>query len=211
MSPASKDGSDQPVRPRVEGERELEILDATVQILAEVGYDLLTMDAVATRAKASKATLYRRWNGKPALVLDAILSQKERHDLPDTGSLRGDLLALTCGMGGLTDGTQVAILGSLITAVSRDREFADIFHRDFIGPKAEQNRQVFVRAQERGEIPRDLDLDVLVPALPAIILHRLFLLGDPPTEELITRVIDQVILPAVHHRGTPTPEPEGTR
>ena len=60
-------------RPRVEGDREQEILDATLEVLGDVGYDRLTMDAVATRAKASKATLYRRWNGKVSLVIDALL------------------------------------------------------------------------------------------------------------------------------------------
>src|SRR3954470_6760096 len=59
-------------RPRVEGGREEEILDATVTVLAELGYDRLTMDAVATAAKASKATLYRRWSTKAELVVDAI-------------------------------------------------------------------------------------------------------------------------------------------
>src|ERR1700759_5179485 len=61
-------------RPRVEGGREEEILDATVAVVAELGYDRLTMDAVATAAKASKATLYRRWSTKAELVVDAVSS-----------------------------------------------------------------------------------------------------------------------------------------
>ena len=61
-------------RPRVEGDREQEIFDATLQVLEEVGSDRLTMDAVASAARASKATLYRRWNGKVALVIDALIS-----------------------------------------------------------------------------------------------------------------------------------------
>src|SRR4029077_15964572 len=60
------------VRPRVEGVREQEILDAALEVLGEFGYDRLTMDAVAQRAKASKATLYRRWNSKATLVVDAL-------------------------------------------------------------------------------------------------------------------------------------------
>ena len=76
-------------RPRVEGERESEILDAALHLLAEVGYDRMTMDAVATQAKASKATLYRRWTDKPSLVVDAILQSKEALQTPDpdTGNL----------------------------------------------------------------------------------------------------------------------------
>ncbi|HEY9378647.1 MAG TPA: helix-turn-helix domain-containing protein, partial [Jiangellaceae bacterium] len=59
-------------RPRVAGEREDEILDATVRVLVNVGYDKLTLDAVAAEARASKATLYRRWKGKAELVVDAV-------------------------------------------------------------------------------------------------------------------------------------------
>jgi len=188
---------DAPSRPRVEGEREQEVLDATIDILAEVGYDRLTMDAVAARAKASKATLYRRWNSKAQLVIDALTSQKEPITTPDTGSLRGDLLGAFCGMGGLIDGRQIAILGSVITAISRDAEFAEAFRRDFVGPKKAASTEIFRRAQERGEIRDDLDLDLVSAALPGIVLHRTFLLGDAPTNELITKVVDQLILPAV--------------
>ena len=66
------------VRPRIEGHREQEILDATLEVLADVGYDRLTMDAVATAAKASKATLYRRWSSKAALVIDAVARPEGR-------------------------------------------------------------------------------------------------------------------------------------
>jgi AcrR family transcriptional regulator len=183
-------------RPRVEGEREVEILESALAVLAEVGYDRLTMDAVAARAKASKATLYRRWSTKANLVIDALRCDKEPVADHDTGSLRGDLLATFCGHGGLTDTHQLAVLGSVITAIGRDRDFALAFQRDFIGPKAEITQRIYQRARERGEIRDDVDLDVLVPALPGIVLHRLFLLGDPPTPDLIARVIDQVILPA---------------
>jgi AcrR family transcriptional regulator len=193
-------------RPRVEGDREQEILDATLDVLADAGYDRLTMDAVATRARASKATLYRRWHDKASLVIDALCSEKGAPDVPDTGTLRGDLLEAFCGMGGLTDQRQMAILGSVITAIARDAEFATAFRRDFIGPKAEAGRQIYLRAQERGEIRDDLDIDLFSSALPGIILHRLFLLGDPPTEEVITRVIDQVIIPAATS-GIASPPP----
>lgn len=193
-------------RPRVEGDREQEILDATLDVLADVGYDRLTMDAVATRAHASKATLYRRWNSKVSLIIEALLSQKGPMITPDTGTLRGDLLDTFCGMGGLTDERQMAILGSVITAMTRDADFADAFRREFIGPKVAIGRAIYERAQERGEVRDDIDLDLLAPALPGIILHRLFLMGQTPSEEVITRVIDQIIIPAAT-RGTVPPPP----
>jgi AcrR family transcriptional regulator len=191
-------------RPRVEGDREQEILAATLDVLAEVGYDRLTMDAVATHARASKATLYRRWNGKVSLIIDALLSQKGPLTATDTGTLRGDLLETFCGMGGLTDQRQMAVLASVITAIARDAEFAAAFREQFIGPKAAIGFLLFERAIARGEIRADIDLDIVTAALPGIVLHRQFILGEPPTQDLITRVIDQIILPAVlTQRPTP--------
>lgn len=194
---------DASTRPRVEGDREQEILGATLEILTEVGYDRLTMDAVATRAKASKATLYRKWDSKAVLVIGALLSQKAPMIASaDTGTLRGDLLAVFCGTGGLTDHHQTALLGSVVTAIGRDAEFATVFREQFIRPKQNLARQIYQRAHDRGELREDLDLDLLAAALPGIVLHRMFLLGDPPTPDLIARVVDQVILPAaIRGRG----------
>ncbi|GAA4114736.1 TetR/AcrR family transcriptional regulator [Knoellia locipacati] len=189
-------------RPRVEGEREQEILHATLDVLAEVGYDRLTMDAVAAAAKASKATLYRRWSSKSALVIDAVLAQKGPTTAPDTGSLREDLLQMHCGAGGVTDERAMSVLASVITAVNIDPEFATAFRRDFIGPKVAAGRAVFERARERGEIGDDVDLDLIAPALAGMVLHRTHLLGEPPSKATIAALIDQVVLPACHATHT---------
>jgi AcrR family transcriptional regulator len=185
------------LRPRVEGDREQEILDAALEVLGEVGYDRLTMDAVAHRAKASKATLYRRWNSKATLVVEALASQKTTPPVPDTGDLRTDLLTAFCGMGGLTDHDTTVTLGAVITAVSTDPEFASEFRRQVVAPKARVSRLVFEQARDRGELRDDLDLDIVVPALACIVLHRVFIFGEQPDAALIERAIDQIILPAV--------------
>jgi AcrR family transcriptional regulator len=190
------------LRPRIEGDREQEILDAALEVLGEVGYDRLTMDAVAHRAKASKATLYRRWNSKATLVVDALASQKTTPPVPDTGDLRTDLLTAFCGMGGLTDHDTTVTLGAVITAVSTDPEFASEFRRQVVAPKARVSRLVFERARERGELRDDLDLDIVVPALAGIVLHRVFIFGEQPDAALIERAVDQIILPAVRPTQT---------
>ena len=185
-------------RPRVEGEREAEILDATLTLLASVGYDRLTMDAVAAEARASKATLYRRWSSKPALVVDALLRTKEALQAPvvDTGSLREDLMQMACVHGGLTDARSAQVMAGVVTAIQRDPEFAEEFRTRVIAPKIAVIRGIFERARTRGEITADLDLDLLAPALPGIILHRSFVLGFPPDEQTVVRVVDEIILPA---------------
>jgi len=186
-------------RPRVEGPREAEIFTAALEVLADVGYDRLTMDAVAQRARASKATLYRRWNGKVSLVIDA-LHHHHQHEAPaipvDTGSLRGDLIESYCGSGGITDKPELDAFGAVLTAIVRDPEFAAAFRRDVIAPKLAASRAVFERAIERGEIGADIDIDLLAPALAGIVMHRLILVGEVPTRDIVTSVIDQIILPA---------------
>lgn len=192
-------------RPRVEGEREDEILDSTVELVLELGYDRLTMDAVAKRARASKATLYRRWETKASLVVEALIRAKQSPHIDDhdTGSLRGDLLSTFCGNKGINE-SATKILGSVVTALSTDDEFATQFREKFIAPKVAVTQAIYRRAQDRGEIRADLDLDVIGPALAGILLHRTFILGVPPDDATVERVIDHVILPAVQHPIAPT-------
>jgi AcrR family transcriptional regulator len=188
-------------RPRVEGPREAEILEAALAVLAEVGYDRLTMDAVAQKAKASKATLYRRWNGKVQLVIDALQHDHRQHHfteqgMVDTGTLRGDLIEAFCGHGGLTDKPEVDAFGAILTAIARDAEFAEAFRNQVLAPKLAGSKAFFERAKERGEIRADVDIELLAPALAGIVLHRFFLMGERPTQSLVESVIDQIILPA---------------
>lgn len=192
------------LRPRVEGVREDQILEATLQLLVEVGYHRLTLDAVARQARASKATLYRRWESKPALVIDALIKAKDMPDpeLPNTGSLRGDLIATFCGAKGMANSRATEVLGSVITAVSTDEEFARLFRERFIAPKLAVTEAIYAHAIERGEISPDIDLEIIGPALAGVCLHRAYLMGQAPDEALITRVIDHLIIPAATH-GAP--------
>src|SRR6195952_51834 len=200
-------------RPRVAGDREDEILDATLKLLVEVGYDRLTMDAVARQARASKATLYRRWDTKQSLVVDAVVRAKQAPLVEDhdTGTLRGDLLSTFCGPRSISEGAATHALGAVITALMTDPDFAPIFREKFIGPKIAITSAIYARAVERGEIDDDLDLEIIGPALAGILLHRAFVMGLEPDDDIVTRVVDHVILPAVGYRprtDVPTPARE---
>src|SRR3954452_15398565 len=98
MTQLETDGAPRKLGRRRDHTRDAEILDAALDVLAETGYDGMTVDMVAARAKAGKATLYRRWPSKPDLVLDAVACMKANDvdltALPDTGTLRGDLVAM---------------------------------------------------------------------------------------------------------------------
>jgi AcrR family transcriptional regulator len=184
------------LRPRVQGAREEEIFEATLEVLEHVGYDRLTMDKVAQHARASKATLYRRWPSKVALVIEAINCMQHPEALPDTGNLRDDLLSFF-GSGDLAQEKSIATLGAVLTALACDPEFAEAFRAKVIAPKVAATTELYRRAIARGEIRPDIDLDLITHAIAALVLHRHYLMGDPPGLALLSRVIDNLILPAV--------------
>jgi AcrR family transcriptional regulator len=190
------------LRPRVEGAREDQILEATLQLLAAVGYDHLTMDAIASAARASKATLYRRWTSKVELVVEALdrMKMHGEKELADTGSLRTDLLAAACDAGGVTDEFGLSVLGSIVTAIQHDKEFAAEFRERFVAKRIAYQRSIFQRAIDRGELPAGVDVDTLLFVLPALCLHRAYVLGQHVTAQTVRQYVDDVVMPAVEHQ-----------
>lgn len=184
-------------RPRVEGEREVEIFDAVVRLVSETGYDKLTYDAVAAEVHASKATLYRKWPTKAELVVEAVVSRMcDNDDVDiDTGSLRGDLLSGACEDGGLTS-SMPGLVSSLLPALQRDPEFFGVFRQRFVEPKLRRTLAVFARAAARGEIGPDADLDRLSLILPALCIHDVVVLGRTVGRAEVVAMIDSVVLPA---------------
>jgi len=190
-------------RPRVEGDREREIYRTTLELLVDLGYDKLTLDAVAGRARASKATLYRRWSSKCDLVVDAVSCLgSEVPELPDTGTLRGDLYALAQAKG-MLEPERADVLCGLATALYRDAELRDRLAEHFIDPRNDHLCQLLRRARERGQVRPDADVDLVCHVIPAMVLFQLHLMspGDLPPD-YVRHVIDQVVLPAL---GSPPP------
>lgn len=197
---ASAATSDTGTKPRVEGEREAEILDGVIHTLIEVGYDRMTFDAVAGKVRASKATLYRKWPTKADLVVSALEHLKAQggddpHGLPDTGSLAGDLTFHYCDDPEFND-KSMQVFGAVVSAIHRDPELTTVFTERFMKPRMEQLREVIVRAQRRGEVGADADVDQLAGILPAAIAYRVMSTGQCPDEPFITSTIDQIMLPA---------------
>ena len=194
-------------RPRVAGDREVEILEAAIDVLRESGYDRLTFDAVATAARASKATLYRRWPHKRDLVIDAVglfIDCPAEQD-PDTGSLRGDLLAQACADGGLDDEVVIGTWGALLPVIHREPELANGIHERFLAPKLEATRTIFEHARQRGEVGADADLDTLLMILPSLSIHEALLSGRRPGPDRIAEFVDSVVLPAGAATVAPAP------
>ncbi len=189
----------QGTRPRVTGEREQEILRDAFDVLREVGYDKLTIDTVAARARASKATLYRRWPSKAALVVETMACLDGTPDVPDTGSLRGDLVALAGHKKDGVFGNDAAeVIFGLATAMHRDDELREAFVAEFIEPKQDCFRTILRRAHDRGEVADGVDLELVGQIIPALMLFRMSLGGGlEAPDRLAVRIVDEVVLPAV--------------
>jgi len=185
--------------------RDPEILEAALDVLAETGYDGMTIDMVAARAKAGKATLYRRWPSKAELVVDAVACMKrgdtDLDSLPDTGTLRGDLVAMVRTPTLQDSERKLRIMAGLVSMVSRSPELADALKAAVVEPRATANRMLMQRAIERGEISSDCDIDALSLVSHAMVSHRVLLLREPVTREFLISLIDGIILPAAGLRS----------
>ena len=171
---------------------------AALTLLAEIGYDRLTVDKIAASAGAGKATIYRRWSGKAELVVDALMSQKEEFVVADTGDLRGDLTSLALQASAAKEhplDSQVMI--GLVSALPHDPELRDVFYERLVNPHLATLKMIFERAVARGEIAPVKNLDTVVSILPALVLHRVIVMGAVPDEQFFVSIIDQVILPLV--------------
>jgi AcrR family transcriptional regulator len=190
-------------RPRDDA-REAAILDAALEVLGDVGYDRLTIDAVATRAKASKATVYRRWSSKAGLVVDAIQTLKQQPlpgqsgppcYWPDTGSLRGDLVAGVRSFAERLSSDEGKLMAAVMTAQMRDPELASAMRAATSDEKLRSCRTLVDRAIARGEVATTTGPDTFVEVLPAVMFNRLLITGLPFDEDFITHVVDDIALP----------------
>ena len=188
------------VRPRHRGHaldasRDDVLRDAALDLLSEIGYDRLTLDAVAARAHASKATIYRRWQGKAALVVDALLCSKETLRAPETGSLEGDLNVMCHSSGTQESRFDAQVMLGLITALAHDAELREVFRERIIDPKTAILMEIFQAAVERGEIDGDRNLDLLVSLFPALMIQQVLITGELPDPDFAWKVINEVVLP----------------
>ncbi|MFC8423862.1 TetR/AcrR family transcriptional regulator [Streptomyces sp. NPDC057236] len=186
-------------RSRITPEREAELYGAVLDLLREVGYDAVTMDAVAARTRSSKATLYRQWGGKAELVVRAMRSQKPGGiaDI-DTGTLRGDLHAIVGREDDCVMEQNAALMRALAMAVHMNDDLRQAFKELLVEPEMEEFRRMIRRAVDRGEIsPDNPALDYMVHMLVGAFATRTLIDDLPPTREFLTSYIDAVVLPAL--------------
>jgi AcrR family transcriptional regulator len=188
-----------PRRTRLSPEREHELYEAVVELLREVGYEALTMDAVAARTRSSKATLYRQWKGKPELVATALRQTKPGTGADvDTGSLASDLHELIrLHDEGETKRDQELMRGLAHAAFQNDDLFRAL-RELLIEPELDSLRRLVRRAVDRGELAADNPASEFIPhMLVGSALARSVIDGVDPDPEYSHRYIDAVVVPAL--------------
>lgn len=186
-------------RPRIKDERAAEMYEAVLDLLREVGYEALTMEAVAARTRSSKATLYRLWGSKAVMTARALeYGLPPKVEVIDTGSLRGDLHLLA----DLADEDSMRQDSALTWGVGRalfgDPELMKAFREVVITPRMEVFHDTLRRAVLRGEVPADRPaLEFIEQAWIGAMVARPLLADTPMTPHDLKRYIDALILPAL--------------
>ncbi len=183
--------------------REAELLAITFQLLQQHGYDRLTVDAVANAARASKATMYRRWPSKADLVLAAFIEGTRSSSVPpNTGSLREDLMEIgrsVCEQSRAHASTMRAVLNEM----SHSPALSDAMQEKFVLQRKLVIDGVLAAAVERGEIDASAIREEVFDLLPGYLVFRALISNRAPTEETVRTLVDDVLLPSLQAAHPP--------
>lgn len=184
--------------PRRRGEvLQAAILDATLAELAEAGYARLAVERIATRARTSKASVYRRWPSRAELVVAALQHRlpAEPDPVPDTGSLREDVLTLLRAGAALLDGLfGEAVRGLMVETLTDPRSTARMRAGMFTS-RDNLMRQILERAAARGDIPVTAITPLRIRFAPVLVDHHFLIYGAPIPDDLLCRIVDDLLLP----------------
>ena len=171
------------------------ITDATLELLADIGYAALTIEAVATRAGVGKATLYRRWPGKVQLVVDAVRTLSEQPDPDTSAGVRDELVELLEAVR-RKSGSSLAgrIFPRLIGDSADNPEFMRRYREQVLDPRRDRFRAALLRGVEQGLVRTDVDTDHAIDLLVGPMAYRNLIRNDPPPgPDLAARIVDDVL------------------
>ena len=180
------------------------ILVAAAELVVELGYERVTLDAIAARAHASKATMYRLWPNKSALIAAALRHRAQGPgdvEIANTGTLRGDLLFQVAGITHAMTGDEGPSLVNLIEAVRTDAQFRDLVRTQIEAASAQAGASLRAQAAERGEPEGEIDIASALGVAVAQVLTTALLTGSAPTDEQQRRLVDDILLPLLAPRG----------
>lgn len=195
-------GKRAPGRPRSEQSRRA-ILRSTLKLLQRTGFPDLSIEAIAADANVGRATVYRWWPSKAALVADAFsCSATEELRFPDTGSVRADMSAQMSQLVRILQRERGDIVAALIGGGQSDPELLKAFRERFMMPRRLEAYTTLKRGIARGELPKDLDLDLTLDTLYGAIYIRFLIRHDRLTEKYVQKVCNMVLDGAERKRSS---------
>jgi AcrR family transcriptional regulator len=190
MEPVSSGKRGRPREARTDGA----IVAATLELIAELGIEGFRMEDVAGRAGVGKAAIYRRYASKDELVAAAVAALVSEIELPDTGTTRGDLLALMReAVAVYRDPVHAGVMPSLVGAMPQRPELARAVRDGFLVARRDALRAVLERGVARGELRADLDFELALDVLGGPLFYRLLITGGPLDEHLVEGVADLIL------------------
>ncbi|MDA8354772.1 MAG: TetR/AcrR family transcriptional regulator [Actinomycetota bacterium] len=185
-------------RPR-DPEIDRAVFDAALNLLDQVGYGQLSLEAIARRASVSRPSLYRRWPSKAAVVVAALAKVAGTDPAPDTGSLRGDLTALASTMAEMyNSGFARRVVPGLLGDLGDQPDLAERFQEAYIRPRRASTKAALARAVERGEIPPPADTEVVCDLLAGPPLLQAFVLDRHIDAASVAHIVDAVVTWLAH-------------
>jgi AcrR family transcriptional regulator len=181
------------------------IVAATLELIAAAGVDGFRMDDVADRAGVGKAAIYRRYASKDELVAAAVTALVSQISVPDTGTTRGDLLALMReAVAVYTDPINAGVMPGLVGAMRQRPELARMVREDLLGGRRAALRAVLQRGVARGDLRADLDAELALDVLGGALFYRLLITGGPLDEQLVEGTVELILrgfAPVQAHRA----------
>ncbi|MNS29475.1 Fatty acid metabolism regulator protein [compost metagenome] len=174
-------------------ETQSSILSASYELLLESGFGAVTVEKIAERAKVSKATIYKWWPNKAAVVMDGFLSAAAaRLPVPDTGSIFQDILEHATNMARFMTSREGSILLEIIGEGQVDSALAEAFRTRYIQPRRLEVRDIMDRGLQRGELKKNLNIALYTDLIYGPIFYRLLVTGDQIDEDYVGHLVTQV-------------------
>lgn len=169
------------------------ILSVSYELLLEMGFGAVTVEKIADRAKVSKATIYKWWPNKAAVVMDGFLSAATaRLPVPDTGHVFQDLLEHATNMARFMASREGSIFLEIIGEGQMDSALAEAYRSRYIKPRRLEVHGILDRGIRRGELKKDLDTALCTDLIYGPIFYRLLVTGDSIDDNYIRQLVTQV-------------------
>ncbi|WP_438447960.1 TetR/AcrR family transcriptional regulator [Gorillibacterium sp. sgz5001074] len=176
-------------RPRSE-QTQRSILEASYELLLEHGFGAVTVEKIADRAKVSKATIYKWWPNKAAVVMDGYLSAaSERLPVPDTGAVYDDVIQHASNLARFLTGREGSILAQLVGEGQFDSGLAEAYRERYFQPRRQEARRLLERGIQRGQLKAGVEADTCIDLIYGPIFYRLLITGARIDGDYVERLV----------------------